>query len=111
MTDVCAVNDALKSKFLDLKEGAFVVSLRSFQHSSLHVSPVLVFGRPDTDSPVQINDIGNIFEVKEKRYRDGDVSWTGKGGTYWLHRVNRKRALTPQTSSGRPSRSTRSSRR
>ena len=38
MTDVCAVNDALKAKFLDLKEGAFVVSLRSFQHSSLHVS-------------------------------------------------------------------------
>ena len=52
MTDVCAVNDALKAKFLDLKEGAFVVSLRSFQHSSLHVSPVLVIEWPDTDSSV-----------------------------------------------------------
>ena len=32
------MNDALRAKFLDLKEGAIVVSLESFQHGGVYVS-------------------------------------------------------------------------
>ena len=62
MTDLSAVNDALKAKFLDLKEGAFVVSLRTFQHGSSHVRTcALLQLLPLIDKPAQINDIGNIL--------------------------------------------------
>lgn len=31
-----------------------------------------------------------IFQVTEKEYYPGNVSWHGKGGNYYLHRVDRE---------------------
>lgn len=36
-----AVNDALRAKFLDLKEGAIVVSLQTFKRGGSHVSEMM----------------------------------------------------------------------
>ena len=55
-----------------------------------------------------------IFQVTEKAYYPGNVSWHGKGGDYYLHRVDRERyASTKQqleNTSGIRTKPTRSSR-
>jgi H3 lysine-79-specific histone-lysine N-methyltransferase len=96
-----AVNEALKPKFLDLKEGAIVVSLKPFV-SSIHarvternvrvrgffffhnMQPLLTRLREKVD------DMSAIFDVTERPYHSGSVSWGPLGGTYYLHRVDRE---------------------
>lgn len=74
------MNEALKPKFLDLKEGALVVSLKPFVQPS-EKSRV-------TDR--NVDDITSMFHVTQHRYASGDVSWGNGGGHYYIHRVDRK---------------------
>lgn len=74
-----SLNEALKPKFLDLKEGAIVISLAPFV-SSLH-------GRVTERN---VDDICGIFEATECQYHSGSVSWGNNGGSYYVHRVDRE---------------------
>ncbi|KAK0465647.1 S-adenosyl-L-methionine-dependent methyltransferase [Armillaria novae-zelandiae] len=83
------LNEAIRAKFLDLKEGAIVVSLK----------PVL--------TERNVDDMSAIFDVQEKTYRSGDVSWGPGGGTYYVHRTVRSRFENSRISGGRRSRTSR----
>lgn len=72
-----SLNTALRPKFLDLKEGAIVVSLKPFVQPNARVTER------------NVDDICAIFDVEEKSYHSGDVSWGSGGGSYYLHRVDR----------------------
>ncbi|KAG6334088.1 hypothetical protein ID866_5004 [Astraeus odoratus] len=72
-----SLNAALRPKFLDLKEGAIVVSLKPFVQPNARVTER------------NVDDICAIFDVEERPYRSGDVSWGSGGGSYYLHRVDR----------------------
>lgn len=71
------LNNDLKSKFLDLKEGAIVVSLNPFVPSTRL-------------SERNLDDISGIFQVTERPYGHGDVSWGSGEGSYYIHRVDRR---------------------
>ncbi|KZT08928.1 DOT1-domain-containing protein [Laetiporus sulphureus 93-53] len=71
------LNEALRPKFLDLKEGAIVVSLKPFVSSSRLTER-------------NLDDISAIFQVKERPYYAGSVSWGNGGGSYYFHRVDRE---------------------
>ncbi|XP_006454839.1 hypothetical protein AGABI2DRAFT_190074 [Agaricus bisporus var. bisporus H97] len=73
-----SLNEALKPKFLDLKEGAIVISLAPFV-SSLNARM----------TERNVDDISAIFEVSERQYHSGSVSWGNSGGCYYVHRVDR----------------------
>ncbi|KIY47005.1 DOT1-domain-containing protein, partial [Fistulina hepatica ATCC 64428] len=73
------LNEALRPKFLDLKEGALVVSLKPF---------VSALNARVTER--NVDDISTIFDVTEHRYGSGSVSWGPSGGTYYIHRVDRE---------------------
>ncbi|KAJ6519203.1 histone-lysine N-methyltransferase [Mycena sanguinolenta] len=73
-----SLNEQLRPKFLDLKEGAYVVSLAPFV--------------PSLNARVterNVDDISAIFDVTERTYHSGSVSWGNNGGTYYIHRVDR----------------------
>ncbi|KAJ7102545.1 histone-lysine N-methyltransferase [Mycena belliarum] len=73
-----SLNEQLRPKFLDLKEGAYVVSLAPFV--------------PSLNARVterNVDDISAIFDVSERTYHSGAVSWGNGGGTYYIHRVDR----------------------
>ncbi|KAE9397843.1 DOT1-domain-containing protein [Gymnopus androsaceus JB14] len=76
-----SLNEALRPKFLDLKEGAVVISLKPFV-SSLNGLNARVTER-------NVDDISAIFDVTERPYYPGAVSWGNGGGTYYIHRVDR----------------------
>ncbi|KAF8698598.1 hypothetical protein AX14_001086 [Amanita brunnescens Koide BX004] len=73
-----SLNEALRPKFLDLKEGAIVVSLSPFV-SSLNARV----------TERNVDDISAIFDVTERPYHSGSVSWGINGGSYYIHRVDR----------------------
>ncbi|KAF8624900.1 hypothetical protein AX15_005768 [Amanita polypyramis BW_CC] len=73
-----SLNEALRPKFLDLKEGAIVVSLAPFV-SSLNARV----------TERNVDDISAIFDVTERPYHSGMVSWGINGGSYYVHRVDR----------------------
>ncbi|KAJ4485366.1 DOT1-domain-containing protein [Lentinula aciculospora] len=75
------LNEALRPKFLDLKEGAVVISLKPFV-SSLNGLNARVTER-------NVDDISAIFDVTERPYYPGSVSWGNSGGSYYIHRVDR----------------------
>lgn len=116
------MNEALRPKFLDLKEGAIVISLSPFVSSlnarvternvcNLHlllIDSVLT-------TVFQVDDISAIFEVTERPYHSGSVSWGNNGGCYYIHRVDREgyakikqRFESTRTVSGRSTRVRRS---
>ncbi|KAG5351773.1 Histone-lysine N-methyltransferase, H3 lysine-79 specific [Termitomyces sp. T112] len=72
------LNEALRPKFLDLKEGAIVISLKPFV-SSLNARV----------TERNVDDISAIFDVVERPYHSGSVSWGNSGGSYYVHRVDR----------------------
>jgi [histone H3]-lysine79 N-trimethyltransferase len=91
------VNEALKPKFLDLKEGAIVVSLKPFVSSiNARVTERNVRVLPSLSLPLffidlsKVDDMSAIFDVTERPYHSGSVSWGPLGGTYYLHRVDRE---------------------
>ena len=67
-----ALNDQLTYHFLDLKDGAKVVSLKSF-------APTGQQGQSRSAGAIH-----NILDVSEKRYYSGCVSWTNASGTYYI---------------------------
>jgi H3 lysine-79-specific histone-lysine N-methyltransferase len=94
--DDCKVNEALRPKFLDLKEGATVISLSPFVSSinarltkrNVSSHPPVKFFLPNC--LFQVDDISAIFDVTEKPYHSGSVSWGNNGGYYYLHKVDRE---------------------
>lgn len=92
----CKVNESLRPKFLDLKEGAIIVSLKPFvpvnaRLTERNVSTVCISSHSlASDSLAQIDDISAIFEVTQKEYHSGSVSWGSGSGSYYLHRVDRE---------------------
>lgn len=58
---------------------------------------------------VQIDDISAIFDVTQKEYGSGSVSWGSGRGYYYIHRVDRKGyvRIRQKLESGRPTRSRR----
>ncbi|KAG6874167.1 hypothetical protein C0995_005585 [Termitomyces sp. Mi166 len=98
------LNEALRPKFLDLKEGAIVISLKPFV-SSLNARV----------TERNVDDISAIFDVVERPYHSGSVSWGNSGGSYYVHRVDRAgyaeiltRFENSRTGTGRNSRTRRS---
>ncbi len=92
------VNEALRPKFLDLKEGACVISLKPFVSTVnarvtrrnvclLSLTATIFFQKTNL---LQVDDISAIFDVEERPYHPGSVSWGNSGGYYYLHRVDRQ---------------------
>ncbi|CEH14073.1 histone-lysine n-h3 lysine-79 specific [Ceraceosorus bombacis] len=70
-------NDSLSLLFLDLKDGAKVVSLKPF------VPPDFRLTERTLDSPLA------ILSVEQRSYGSGYVSWADGGGNYYIHTVDR----------------------
>ncbi|KAJ7898790.1 S-adenosyl-L-methionine-dependent methyltransferase [Mycena leptocephala] len=73
-----ALNEQLRSKFLDLKEGAYIVSLAPF----VQALNVRLTER-------NVSDSGQIFVASKHQYLSGDISWCSSGGPYYIHCVDR----------------------
>ncbi|KAI8912028.1 histone methylation protein DOT1-domain-containing protein [Powellomyces hirtus] len=73
------LNQRILGLFLDLKEKATVISLRSF----------LPVDRPTARSARRSNAIESIFTVKEHYFGRDCVSWMNEGGRYYIHTVDR----------------------
>ncbi|XP_049538313.1 histone-lysine N-methyltransferase, H3 lysine-79 specific isoform X3 [Anopheles darlingi] len=71
------VDHQLKERFADLKDGARIVSSKSFCPLNFRI----------TDR--NLSDIGTIMHVKEMSPLQGSVSWTGKPVSYYLHVIDR----------------------
>ncbi|KAF2453151.1 S-adenosyl-L-methionine-dependent methyltransferase [Lineolata rhizophorae] len=67
-----ATNEKLVIKFLDLKDGARVVSLKNFQKVGHRITV------RNQEDPV------NLLEVERKEYGSGCVSWVDRGGEYFV---------------------------
>ncbi len=72
-----ATNHALSLKFLDLKDGAQIVSLKPF------VPPDFRLTERTLSSPLA------ILRVEERLYTTGCVSWADRSGKYYIHTVDR----------------------
>lgn len=66
------LNDHLTSKFLDLKEGCQVVSLKSFVPDGHKISAR------------NLNSAYNVLDVVKKQYFSASVSWTDAYGAYYI---------------------------
>ncbi|KAI5752260.1 hypothetical protein M8J77_015303 [Diaphorina citri] len=71
------VDHALKERFQDLKDGARIVSSKSFCPLNFRI----------TDR--NLTDIGTIMHVSEMEPMKGSVSWTGRPVSYYLHVIDR----------------------
>jgi H3 lysine-79-specific histone-lysine N-methyltransferase len=96
------VNEAIRPKFLDLKEGALVISLEPF------VVGAAGGGRTVTER--NLDDISAILDVSAYDYRSMDVSWASGTGKFYVHRVDRA-GYADVRARFEASRSTRSTRR
>lgn len=65
-------NQELLNKFLDLKEGCKIVSLQSFVPDGWELTA------RNSENPV------NLFTVSKKSFGEGEVSWQGGGGNYYV---------------------------
>ena len=70
-------NETLSLQFLDLKDGAVIVSLRPFVPHDFRLTERTL------SSPLA------ILRVEKRRYTSGCVSWTAGGGEYFVHIVDR----------------------
>ena len=68
------LNQALLNMFLDLKEGCWIVSLKSFVPKGWRITS------RNAESVV------NLLECEDKEYWGGDVSWSGAPGRYVVSR-------------------------
>ncbi|KAF8588488.1 DOT1-domain-containing protein [Ramaria rubella] len=71
------LNQALLNHFLDMKEGAIVICLRSF------IPPNFRLSEHTIGSPAA------ILRVEERPFRSGSVSWTCGGGVYFVNTIDR----------------------
>jgi len=73
------LNADLANMFLDMREGAIVVTLAPLLPESFRINihtmhnPLAIFGT----------------QQEERQYHPGSVSWSNVGGKYFIHRVNR----------------------
>ena len=67
-----ALNEALTTLFLDLKDGCQVVSLKSFVPSGYRIT------ERNSGNPL------NMLRVQAKTYFSNCVSWTSQGGSYFV---------------------------
>ncbi|KIK54514.1 hypothetical protein GYMLUDRAFT_177198, partial [Collybiopsis luxurians FD-317 M1] len=72
-----SLNEKIKSLIKNMKPGAVLVSLKSYQVCSMNRSGRI---RPGS------KDVGLMFEVSEHGYSSGDVSWSSEEGVYYIHR-------------------------
>ncbi|KAJ3270419.1 Nucleosomal histone H3-Lys79 methylase [Terramyces sp. JEL0728] len=72
-----ALNHSILAKFLDLKESAKIITLKSF---------VPLNSRQQNR---RVNAIESIFTVKEYHFARNSVSWMPEGGSYYIHTVDR----------------------
>lgn len=72
-----SVDHQLKERFADLRDGARIVSSKSFCPLNFRI----------TDR--NLSDIGTIMHVSEMSPLRGSVSWTGKPVSYYLHIIDR----------------------
>lgn len=100
-----SVDHQLKERFADLKDGARIVSSKSFCPLNFRI----------TDR--NLSDIGTIMHVSEMSPLRGSVSWTGKPVSYYLHIIDRtkleryfQRLKKPQLKNGDDDSNTRGSR-
>ncbi|KAL9105371.1 MAG: hypothetical protein Q9227_009459 [Pyrenula ochraceoflavens] len=70
------LNDDLKRCFLDMKEGAQIVSLKGFVGEA---------------SKRNVGDVMNVFFDEKKEFFSGSVSWTDAPGTYHIARKDSRR--------------------
>jgi H3 lysine-79-specific histone-lysine N-methyltransferase len=75
------LNEAIRPKFLDLKEGAYVISLEPF------VVGAAGGGRAVNER--NLDDISAILDVFAYDYLPLDVSWGSGAGKFYVHRVDR----------------------
>jgi len=75
------LNEAIRPKFLDLKEGALVFSLEPF------VLGAAGGGRAVNER--NLDDISAILDVDVYDYLPLDVSWGSGAGKFYMHRVDR----------------------
>lgn len=75
------MNEAIRPKFLDLKEGAHVISLEPF------VVGAAGGGRAVNER--NLDDISAILDVSAYDYLPLDVSWGSGAGKFYVHRVDR----------------------
>ncbi|XP_069960923.1 histone-lysine N-methyltransferase, H3 lysine-79 specific isoform X8 [Cherax quadricarinatus] len=78
------VDHMLKEVFADLKDGARIVSSKSFCPLNFRI----------TDR--NLSDIGTIMHVSELSPLKGSVSWTGKPVSYFLHIIDRTKTRGPR---------------
>lgn len=71
------LNQRILDRFLDLKDTAKVISLKSFAPVDRRLNNR------------RINAIEGIFRVKEYMYPSNSVSWTSEGGRYFIHTIRR----------------------
>ncbi|KAJ1983417.1 Nucleosomal histone H3-Lys79 methylase [Dimargaris verticillata] len=72
------LNQQLLQLFLDLKDGAQIISLKSFVPTENFKITSRNAGSPES-----------ILQVKAYPYWSDAVSWTNNGGTYYIHTVDR----------------------
>lgn len=77
MTYLTDRNQALAQKFLDLREGTRIVSLKPFGTAGREGASVL----------------GILNEPREVFYGRDRVSWTSEGGSYFIQTVDREGML------------------
>ena len=95
------MNEAIRPKFLDLKEGALVISLEPFAAAG---------GRARAVTERNLDDINTILDVSAHDYHSMDVSWASGAGKFYVHRVDRA-GYADVRARFEASRSTRSTRR
>ena len=74
-----ALNEALTTLFLDLKDGCLVVSLKSFVPAGYKISD------RNSENPL------NLLSVQDKQYFSNCVSWTSQGGSYFVSKKDSRR--------------------
>lgn len=73
------LNSSLRDKFLDLKDGCQVVSLRSFKPENYDISERNMY-----DTAHQ------LVHVRKREYFSNSVSWADRGGNYYIARKDAK---------------------
>ncbi|KZS90281.1 DOT1-domain-containing protein [Sistotremastrum niveocremeum HHB9708] len=72
------LNASLAHMFLDMREGATVITLQALLPESFRISYHTM------SNPLA------IFEQEEREYAKASVSWSHLGGKYFINRINRK---------------------
>jgi len=72
-------NDQLRRLWLDVKDGAKIVSLKSFVPAKWKLE--------ERTS----GDITALFKVEKREFWSGSVSWTNREGEWFLHEMDRSR--------------------